>query len=66
MAETAKKKSTARKTAPKTVILTTESPTAPPTHHDVQLLAYQQWENRGRQNGDDAQDWLQAESQLKG
>jgi len=66
MAETAKKKSAPRKTAPKKVILTKESPTMPPTHQDVELLAYQQWENRGRQHGDDTQDWLEAESQLKG
>ena len=36
-----------------------------PTNHDIQLLAYFLWTQRGRQHGGDAQDWLEAEQQLQ-
>ncbi|WP_128912209.1 DUF2934 domain-containing protein [Granulicella sibirica] len=36
-----------------------------PTQHDIQLLAYYLWIQRGRQHGGDAQDWLRAEHQLQ-
>jgi Protein of unknown function (DUF2934) len=66
MSETPKKKATPRKTAAKKK----EVPPAvsfyvPPTHEKVELLAYQIWVDRGRPHGDDVQDWLRAEEQLR-
>ena len=66
MSETAKKTTTPRKTAArKKAVLTAEAPHVGMTDHEVALLAYQLWLNRGKQHGNDAQDWLQAEQQLK-
>jgi len=74
MSETPKKK-TAPKTAPKTTPrktaskkrdnLPADSSYVTPTHHEVELLAYRLWVDRGRHHGDDAQDWLRAEEQLR-
>jgi Protein of unknown function (DUF2934) len=65
MSETPKK-ATARKTAAKKkMVLSTESSDAPPTQEEVEMLAYQLWVDRGRRHGDDAQDWLRAEEQLR-
>jgi hypothetical protein len=66
MAETPKKTATPRKTAAKKKAVPT--PKAQPvaaTHHEVALLAYHLWLNRGKNHGNDAQDWLHAEEQLK-
>jgi len=55
------KKSTAKKKASSAA----EPAPLAPTHHDIQLLAYDLWTQRGRQHGGDAQDWLSAEQQLQ-
>ena len=66
MSETPKKKTTPRKTAvKKKAVLPTESSSVPPTHQEVELLAYQLWLDRGKHDGNDAQDWLRAEEKLK-
>ena len=66
MSETPKKKTAPRKTASKNrEVQPPQSSYVPPTHHDVELLAYRLWIDRGRHHGDDAQDWLRAEEQLK-
>jgi hypothetical protein len=66
MSETPKKKATPRKTAAKKKeVLPAESSYVPPTHKEVELLAYQLWVDRGRPHGDDAQDWLRAEEQFR-
>ena len=66
MSETPKKKTAPRKTAAKKkTVLPAESSLVPPTHREVELLAYQLWVDRGRPHGDDAQDWLRAEEQLR-
>jgi len=36
------------------------------TEEYIRLRAYQIWEQRGRQNGHDVEDWLQAESEIVG
>jgi hypothetical protein len=59
----AEKKPTPKKTvAPKK----TASKTAqvPPTHREVEMLAYELWEHGGKLHGNDAQHWSQAEHQL--
>jgi hypothetical protein len=66
MSETPKKKATPRKTAAKkNAVLPAESSGVPPTHQEVELLAYQLWVDRGRPHGDHAQDWSRAEEQLR-
>ena len=66
MSETPKKKTAPRKTAAKKkAVLPAESCLVPPSHREVELLAYQLWVNRGRPYGDGAQDWLRAEEQLR-
>ena len=35
-----------------------------PTRHDIALLAYSYWENRGYQGGSPEEDWLRAEAEL--
>jgi hypothetical protein len=66
LSETLKKKTAPRKTtAKKKAILPPESTYVPPTHQEVELLAYQLWVNRGKPHGDDAQDWSHAVEQLK-
>lgn len=37
-----------------------------PTHQQIAALAYSYWEARGRQGGSPLEDWLRAESALKG
>jgi hypothetical protein len=70
MSETPKKK-TAPKTTPRKTAskkrdnLPADSSYVAPTHHEVELLAYRLWVDRGRHHGDDAQDWLRAEEQLR-
>ncbi|MBB5061571.1 hypothetical protein HDF16_006307 [Granulicella aggregans] len=65
MSETLKKKTAPRKTAAKKKTAPAEPSNVPPTHQDVELLAYQLWADRGHHHGDDAQDWLHAEEQLR-
>ena len=66
MSETLKKTTAPRKTAAKKKTMTPAEPSnVRPTHQDVELLAYQLWANRGHHHGDDAQDWLRAEEQLR-
>jgi hypothetical protein len=36
-----------------------------PTHEDIALRAYQLFEERGGEHGDDLKDWLQAERELR-
>lgn len=36
----------------------------PPPHHEIAARAYQLYLDRGRQNGHDVDDWLQAEYEL--
>ena len=36
-----------------------------PTHEDIARHAYQLFEDRGREHGDDLKDWLQAERELR-
>jgi len=38
---------------------------APPTHEEIAKRAYEIWDNRGRPEGTDAEDWIQADSELK-
>jgi hypothetical protein len=35
-------------------------------HQQIAALAYSYWEARGRQGGSALEDWLRAESELKG
>ena len=35
-----------------------------PTHDEIALLAYSLYESRGRQEGDQVEDWLRAEQEL--
>ena len=37
-----------------------------PTHEEIARLAYWYWEQRGRRHGSAWEDWLRAESELKG
>jgi hypothetical protein len=61
---TAEKKAALKKTpAPKK---TASSPTqVAPTHRDIEMLAYELWEQGGGLHGNDAQHWSRAEHQLK-
>ena len=36
------------------------------TTSEIQLRAYELWEARGRTDGSDVEDWLQAESEVRG
>ena len=36
------------------------------THHQIELRAYELWENRGRPWGEPEADWLKAEEELMG
>ena len=36
------------------------------TTSEIQLRAYELWEARGRTDGSDVEDWLQAESEVTG
>jgi hypothetical protein len=66
MSETLKKKTAPRKTAAKKKTTTPAEPSnVPLTRQEVELLAYQLWVDRGKQHGDDGQDWLRAEEQLR-
>jgi len=38
---------------------------AAPTHAEIARLAYRLWSERGRPHGNDRQDWLRAEQELK-
>jgi hypothetical protein len=47
-------------------------PTTPPTpsqvkipHEKIAMRAYEKWVKRGRPNGSDRQDWLEAEAELR-
>jgi len=37
-----------------------------PSREEIAQLAYRYWAERGGQNGQDLQDWLRAERELKG
>jgi hypothetical protein len=66
MSETLKKKTAQRKAATTKKATTAAEPSnVPPTHQEVELLAYQLWVDRGHHHGDDAHDWLRAEEQLR-
>jgi hypothetical protein len=65
MPEEVKKKPTPRKTVAKKKALPVTAPSAAPAHHEIELLAHQLWINGGRPHGGHAQDWQQAEEQLK-
>jgi len=66
MSETPKKTTTPRKTAAKKkAVPTAEKPQVGATNREVAQLAYQLWIDRGKQHGNDTQDWFQAEEQLK-
>jgi hypothetical protein len=66
MSEIAKKKTPSRKPAAKKKVGTpAESPKVAPARHDIELMAYQLWVKRGRQHGEDTQDWKQAEEILR-
>jgi hypothetical protein len=66
MSEEVKKKATPRKAAAKKkVIPPPETSHIAATDHEVALLAYQRWLDRGKHHGSDSEDWLQAEEQLK-
>jgi hypothetical protein len=43
----------------------TETVTSQPSYEDVCLRAFQLWEEGGRQPGQDLENWLRAESELK-
>lgn len=45
---------------------TTEMPLThdTPEEHEIRLRAYELYEQRGRENGHDMDDWLQAEAEL--
>lgn len=36
-----------------------------PTHEQIARLAYQIWQERGQTHGQDLEDWLKAEEQLR-
>jgi hypothetical protein len=36
-----------------------------PTHHQIAVRAYQLWEENGRPDGTDREDWFEAERQLR-
>lgn len=54
------------KATPPTQITTTSQPTAPPgeLQEQIRVRAYQLYEQRGRDDGHDLDDWLQAEGEL--
>ena len=57
-----------KKTTPKpqnTKLLTNGSNGSKPAHEEVEIFAYLIWEQQGRTNGHDVDDWLQAERQLE-
>ena len=56
------KKSVAKRNAAATAELTLTAP----NHQEIQLSAYYLWVQRGRQHGNDAQDWLGLRSGCKG
>ena len=57
-----------KKTAPKpqdTKLLTSEPNGSKPAHEEVATFAFRIWDQQGRTNGHDVDDWLEAERQLE-
>jgi hypothetical protein len=44
---------------------TSESPAAPPTYDDIARRAYELYQQRGGTGGQDWDDWLRAEAELR-
>ena len=44
---------------------TTTKTATVPTHDQIAVRAYEKWVKRGRPQGSNAQDWLEAEMELK-
>jgi hypothetical protein len=44
---------------------TVTAPEAQPTQQDIAVVAYNRYEQRGRVDGHDLEDWLHAENELK-
>lgn len=59
-----KTKKTARKSQEAKLLLTNGSNGGRPLREEVETFAYLIWEQRGRTNGHDVDDWLEAERQL--
>lgn len=75
MTETTKKPTTRKKTSasasgPIAIASKRKSAKAseiiPVTHEQIAALAHRFWNERGRQHGHDAEDWLRAEHELLG
>ncbi len=64
MSEMAKKTTSPRKTSAKKAVPTADARQVRATDCEIAQLAYQLWLNRGKQHGNDTQDWLRAEEQL--
>jgi hypothetical protein len=55
------------KTKPSTLVPKSEEPTVLiPIEQQIQQRAYELYEQRGRTDGHDLDDWFQAESEIKG
>ena len=68
---TTRKKTTASASAPTPIAAKRKTATklaesASVTHEQIAALAHRLWNERGRQHGKDAEDWLRAEQQLLG
>jgi uncharacterized protein HemX len=74
-----KPRASAKKEASKSATTTLAAKTAPrkkttgsnvtqmkASHEQIALLAHRYWNERGRQHGHDAEDWLRAEHELMG
>lgn len=56
----------AKTAAAKTKTVKAKLAPVPASHDQIALLAHRFWNERGRQDGYDRQDWLRAEQQLLG
>ena len=56
----------AAKTAPRKTISSSNLTQMKASHEQIALLAHRYWNERGRQPGHDAEDWLRAEHELMG
>jgi hypothetical protein len=57
---------TAKKTAAKKATVVKPETAKTPSREAIAKLAYRYWKERGANNGQDRQDWLRAERELKG
>jgi len=55
---------TTRKATAKKQTVAEQVKATTPTHAEIALLAQQYWVERGREHGQDEQDWLRAEQEL--